>query len=166
MKAYKGFTLIELMIAVAIVAILAAIALPSYQNYVQKSARGNAQANLIAAASAMERLKAQNFTYANATIGTVATNTLSSLSPTDAIAGNQKYDITLWPVDSAGVVGASAVTTFPAGNPGYVITAASTALFDSSRTEVLKINHKGEKCYKRVAANANDCTFGTDPTWP
>lgn len=51
MKIQKGFSLIELMIAVVVVGILAAVAFPSYQNYVIKSNRAAAQAFMVDAAS-------------------------------------------------------------------------------------------------------------------
>jgi len=61
----RGFTLIEIMIAVAIVAILAAIAVPSYNSQIQKSRRSDATAALTAAASAQERWYFQFNGYAS-----------------------------------------------------------------------------------------------------
>ncbi|MGC8853872.1 MAG: type IV pilin protein [Halothiobacillaceae bacterium] len=68
MKSSKGFTLIELMIAVAIVGILAAIAYPSYQQYVLKTRRAAAQGCLQELAQWMERYYTSNMTYANANL--------------------------------------------------------------------------------------------------
>lgn len=58
-----GFTLIELMIAVAVVGILAGIAYPSYMDSVRKSRRGQAKADLLEAAQMAERYRTVNNTY-------------------------------------------------------------------------------------------------------
>ncbi len=59
----RGFTLIELMIVVAVVAILAAIAVPSYAEHVRKSRRAQAKADLVEYAAAAERFHTVNNTY-------------------------------------------------------------------------------------------------------
>lgn len=63
-----GFTLIELMITVAIIAILAAVAYPSYQNHVIKTRRAAGAACLSELAQFMERYYTTNMTYAGAAL--------------------------------------------------------------------------------------------------
>jgi len=63
MNNIRGFTLIELMITVAIIAILAAIAYPSYKDSVLKSRRAAAQSDLVELASFMERFFSENNQY-------------------------------------------------------------------------------------------------------
>jgi len=79
----RGFTLIELMIAVAIIGILASIALPAYQQYVLRANRADAQAILMESAQFMERYFTTNNSYALAPL-------LSGQSPK---TGTAKYII-------------------------------------------------------------------------
>lgn len=64
----RGFTLIELMIVVAIVGILSSIAYGSYQDSIVKSRRKVAQGCLLEQAQFMERFFTTNMTYATATL--------------------------------------------------------------------------------------------------
>lgn len=66
---HAGFTLIELMITVAIVAILAAVAYPSYRDYIERSRQSEAQGILMESAQWMERFYAENYRYDENTAG-------------------------------------------------------------------------------------------------
>jgi type IV pilus assembly protein PilE len=68
----RGFTLIELMIVIAIVAILVAIAVPSYNRHVEKTRRADAQSGLLEAAQTLERCFTRNNTYAGCAIPTAS----------------------------------------------------------------------------------------------
>ncbi len=63
-RSVLGFTLIELMIVVAVVAILAAIALPAYSDSIRKGRRGQAKADLVELAQVLERHYTVHGSYA------------------------------------------------------------------------------------------------------
>lgn len=65
-KRSRGFTLIELMIVVAVIGILAAIAYPSYQEYVRSAKRADAQSALMQLSQFMERYYTTNGRYLTA----------------------------------------------------------------------------------------------------
>lgn len=64
----KGFSLIELMIVVAVIGILAGIAYPSYQEYIARARRADAKTVLLENAQFLERFYSQNGTYVGATL--------------------------------------------------------------------------------------------------
>lgn len=92
----KGVTLLELMIVIAIIGILAAIALPSYRDYVQRSRRADCEGALIGFAGAMERFFTTNNTYSGAAAGGAATGAptiFPTQCPTDG--GTASYNLTI-----------------------------------------------------------------------
>jgi type IV pilus assembly protein PilE len=66
---FRGFTLIELMITVAIVAILAAVAFPSYQSHLRKSRRAEAQAYMMAFAARQQQFLLDTRTFSTTVAG-------------------------------------------------------------------------------------------------
>jgi type IV pilus assembly protein PilE len=70
----SGFTLIELMITVAIVGILTSVAYPAYTSYIAKGKRTDAKATLLAAQQWMERFYTENYRYDQNSAGTSVTD--------------------------------------------------------------------------------------------
>lgn len=95
---WMGFTLIELMIVVAIVGILASIAYPSYQDSVRKSKRADAITALYAIQLAQEKWRANNAAYTtNLTTAPPAGLGLSASAPS---TGTANYAVTITAADA------------------------------------------------------------------
>ena len=65
----RGFTLIELMVVLAVAAILSAVALPSYQGQVAKGRRADGKQALVELAQKLERFYTERGTFAGAALG-------------------------------------------------------------------------------------------------
>jgi len=96
----KGFTLLELMMVVAIIGLLAAVGYPAYTSAVKKGERADAIDSLLSLASRMEEYYMNNDTYDGATVtaagdGTVGSNKTSDDLYTLSITSATAYAYTL-----------------------------------------------------------------------
>jgi type IV pilus assembly protein PilE len=119
-RTQQGFTLIELMITVAIVTILAAIAYPGYRQYVERARRTDAVAVLLEAKQFIERFYTERRTYVG--VAAALANTSLIKSPRD---------------------GTTAFYTITAANEGlttYTLTATPTASWTPSKCGALSVD--------------------------
>lgn len=127
-----GFTLIELMITVAIIGILAAIVYPSYTESVAKGRRSQATSQVLAAQQWMERWYSENYSY--------SVNT-ASVSVNDATQFPSRYAKVPPDATAAGVY---TITVAPQTN-SYVITATRAGNMTADRCGNFTIDNLGRR---------------------
>jgi type IV pilus assembly protein PilE len=136
-KKHSGFTLIELMITVAIIAILAAVALPSYRQYVIRGNRTAAEAEMMNIANMEQQYLLANRSY---------TNSLSALSYSAPGSVSTNYTFTdTGNVSLASYLDASCTVAADAGGaPSFVITLSPRGSQSSDGS--ISLSSTGIKC--------------------
>lgn len=143
MKKRLGFTLIELMIAVAIIGIIAAFAYPSYLEQVRKSRRADVKAVILQAAQAAERYYTANYNFGTTSTSQAAANA----SP---VFGN----ITKSPIDG----GSTYYTlSYTASATDFLITATPSGPQVGDRCNVITYARNGSVSYTGTNGTLQDC---------
>ncbi len=130
----RGFTLIELVITLAIVAILAAIAVPSYQNYLDRGRRADGREMLQRIAAAQERFYTNRNTY------TADLTSAAGLNLGTANSEGGHYTITI---------------VVPAGGQSYTLTATPQGVQADDACLNLTVNNVGARGYSGSQNNGS-----------
>ena len=146
----QGFTLIELMIVVAIIGVLAAIAYPSYTQYNIRTQRANAQTEMLQVARTLSNYKMANGNYAGRTTENVyGSTTMPTLS-------TALYNITL--TDNADKL----LTAADANVNTWKLVAKPIANTTQAGNGWICLNDQGQKSWSK---GVDSCTLSVSSDW-
>ena len=123
----RGFTLIELMITLSIVAILAAVALPSYRSYAINSSRTAVQSELVELTAIQEKIYLNSNAYTPRMTNAYTGSSAGGLGVTSGRSRDGKYTLSVTVVSGAYTLTATPVTgTSQAGDGALTINAVGS----------------------------------------
>lgn len=127
----NGFSLIELMVTVAIIGILLAIAVPNYNDYIRRASRSAAQSELLELASIQEKIFLNSSAYALNVTSSYNGSSAGGLGRTSGTTNDGKYTLSVNPVQS---------TT-------YTLTATPVAGSTQATDGTITINESGQRLW-------------------
>lgn len=162
-----GFSLLELMITVAVLGIISSIAYPSYMKQVQKSKRTSAKVELMRIAQLQESYYVQNLSYAKALSGNAAAGGLGFASG-DVFSEGGDYKMILEPLKANGDSDAACTGTSATSCIAYRISATPVSgksqAHDGSCTG-LRLTNTGAKSAKSTTHTSYGTASVRDECW-